>query len=158
MLGYFDDQIATEQSFNASGWFMTGDLGWMDETGFLRIVGRKKDISWGAATTSIQPASGSLRRDIPPSTRSQRFRSPTNAGERVCLAVVTRMGHDVRPEQLLLHLADAGLSRYDMPEYMLFLDKLPLTASGKITKREWSRRLRKVVTRLLPCATSGVSA
>ena len=50
--------------------------------------------------------------------------------------MVTRMGHDVRPDQLLLHLADAGLSRYDMPEYMLFLDKLPLTASGKITKRE----------------------
>jgi acyl-CoA synthetase (AMP-forming)/AMP-acid ligase II len=44
MLGYFDDQAATEDSFNAHGWFMTGDLGWMDENGYLRITGRKKDV------------------------------------------------------------------------------------------------------------------
>ena len=40
---------------------------------------------------------------------------------------------------LLDHLDALGLSHYDMPEYMLFLDELPLTASGKITKRELVR-------------------
>ena len=44
MLGYFDDQAATEDSFNADGWFMTGDLGWIDENGYLRLSGRKKDV------------------------------------------------------------------------------------------------------------------
>ena len=44
MLGYFDDQAATEDSFNRDGWFMTGDLGWVDENGYLRITGRKKDV------------------------------------------------------------------------------------------------------------------
>ena len=44
MLGYFDDQSATEDSFNADGWFMTGDLGWIDAQGYLRITGRKKDV------------------------------------------------------------------------------------------------------------------
>ena len=44
MLGYFDDQQATEAAFNAQGWFMTGDLGWMDADGYLRITGRKKDV------------------------------------------------------------------------------------------------------------------
>ena len=78
MLGYFDDQIATEQSFNASGWFMTGDLGWMDENGFLRIVGRKKDIILRGGH-NIYPASiEALAARHPASTRSQRFRSPTN--------------------------------------------------------------------------------
>src|SRR6266436_4755575 len=43
MLGYFDDQKATEAAFNAQGWFMTGDLGWIDEAGYLRVTGRKKD-------------------------------------------------------------------------------------------------------------------
>src|SRR5205823_7641476 len=44
MLGYFDDQAATEVAFNAQGWFMTGDLGWLDDAGYLHITGRKKEI------------------------------------------------------------------------------------------------------------------
>ncbi len=44
MLGYFDDQAATEAAFNAQGWFMTGDLGWLDDAGYLRITGRLKDV------------------------------------------------------------------------------------------------------------------
>lgn len=42
MLGYFDNQEATEQSFNAQGWFLSGDLGQFDEQGCLRIVGKRK--------------------------------------------------------------------------------------------------------------------
>src|SRR5215471_5965250 len=44
MLGYFDDQQATEAAFNVQGWFMTGDLGWIDEAGYLCVTGRKKDV------------------------------------------------------------------------------------------------------------------
>jgi acyl-CoA synthetase len=44
MLGYFDDQASTEATFNAQGWFMTGDLGWIDDAGYLRVTGRKKDV------------------------------------------------------------------------------------------------------------------
>ena len=44
MLGYFDDQKATEEAFNRDGWFLTGDLGWADENGYLRVTGRKKDV------------------------------------------------------------------------------------------------------------------
>ncbi len=44
MLGYFDNQEATEDSFNRGGWFMSGDLGRLDEKGCLEIVGRKKDL------------------------------------------------------------------------------------------------------------------
>ena len=42
MLGYSDDQAAIEAAFNAPGWFMTGDLGWLDDAGYLHITGRKK--------------------------------------------------------------------------------------------------------------------
>ena len=137
MLGYFDDQIATEQSFNASGWFMTGDLGWMDENGFLRIVGRKKDIILRGGHNIYPARIEALAARHPGIDKVVAFPvTDERLGERVCLAVVTREGHDVQPDELLLHLDDAGLSRYDMPEYMLFLDALPLTASGKITKRE----------------------
>ncbi|MEO8718533.1 MAG: class I adenylate-forming enzyme family protein, partial [Burkholderiales bacterium] len=44
MLGYFDNQATTEDSFNRDGWFLSGDLGTLDERGCLRIMGRKKDL------------------------------------------------------------------------------------------------------------------
>ena len=57
-------------------------------------------------------------------------------GEKVCLAVICREGERVSGEELLDHLHAAGLSKYDMPEYFIALDAFPLTASGKILKRE----------------------
>ncbi len=53
-------------------------------------------------------------------------------GERVCLAITG----DVAAKPLLQHLAEEGLSIYDMPEYYLNLEVFPLTASGKILKRD----------------------
>ena len=57
-------------------------------------------------------------------------------GERVCLAVVTRNAAPLDPELLLRHLFTLGLPRFEMPEFLLQLDRMPLTASGKIVKRE----------------------
>ena len=54
----------------------------------------------------------------------------------MCLAVCLRDGGSLTPEALLQHLDAAGLSRYDMPEYVLLSDEIPLTPSGKILKRE----------------------
>jgi len=56
-------------------------------------------------------------------------------GEKVCLAVVFRPGRAITPDELLTHLDAAGLSKYDMPEYFLRLDKIPLTPNGKMLKR-----------------------
>ena len=60
-------------------------------------------------------------------------------GEKVCLAVVPREGAAPDAESLLQHLDAQGLSRYDMPEYVLQLSEMPLTASGKIFKRDLVR-------------------
>jgi acyl-CoA synthetase len=57
-------------------------------------------------------------------------------GERVCLAVMFRPGQTSDPEDILRHLDDRGLSRYDMPEFFLQVDEIPLTASGKVRKRD----------------------
>jgi acyl-CoA synthetase len=60
----------------------------------------------------------------------------------VCLAIVPR--HDAPPtgEEVVQHLRDVGLSKYDLPEFFVVLSEFPLTASGKILKRtliEWHR-------------------
>jgi acyl-CoA synthetase len=57
-------------------------------------------------------------------------------GEKVCLAVMFQPGAAISAEDVLRHLDKSGLSRYDMPEYFLQLDDIPLTASGKILKRD----------------------
>jgi acyl-CoA synthetase len=136
MLGYFDDQEATEEAFNKSGWFMTGDLGSIDANGYLRIAGRSKDIIIRGGH-NIHPAHiEELATRHPAVQRAAAVPiKDARLGEKVCLAVVTRAGTDVAPAELLTHLDAAGLSKYDMPEYFLRLDEIPLTPNGKMLKR-----------------------
>ena len=137
MLGYFDDQKATEESFNRDGWFMTGDLGWVDENGYLRITGRKKDVIirgghniYPAKIETLAATHDAIQRVAAVPVPDQRL------GERVCLAVMFRPGKATPPEDILKHLHDVGLSKYDMPEFFLQIEQLPLTASGKVRKRD----------------------
>jgi acyl-CoA synthetase (AMP-forming)/AMP-acid ligase II len=141
MLGYFDNQEATEAAFNTQGWFMTGDLGWIDEAGYLRITGRKKDVIIRGGR-NIHPARIEIlaQRHAAIEKAAAFPVSDTRLGERVCLAIVTRGDIQVDPGALLEHLDACGLSRYDMPEFMLQLSEMPLTASGKLLKRELARR------------------
>ncbi|MBV8168503.1 MAG: acyl--CoA ligase, partial [Alphaproteobacteria bacterium] len=144
MLGYFDDQTATEESFNAQGWFMTGDLGWMDEAGYLRVTGRKKDVIIRGGH-NIHPARiEALALKHPAVARAAAFPvADARLGEKVCLAVMAQPGSTVAGEALLQHLDDAGLSKFDMPEYFLALDEIPLTATGKILKRALVEQVRE---------------
>ncbi len=141
MLGYFDDQAATEAAFNAAGWFMTGDLGWLDENGYLHITGRKKDVIIRGGR-NIHPApleAAALRHPAVAQAAAFPVADP-RLGERVCLALVPR-GEAPDTTALLDHLTAAGVARRDLPEFILCLAEMPLTASGKIVKRELVRRV-----------------
>jgi len=137
MLGYFDNQQATEESFNRDGWFMSGDLGRFDTSGNLEIVGRKKDLIIRGGR-NIHPAKiEDLAMRHPAVARVAAFAvADQRLGEKVCLSVIFHDGAAAEPDELLAHLHTSGLSRYDMPEYFLALESYPLTASGKILKRE----------------------
>ena len=159
MLGYFDDQQATEAAFNAQSWFMTADLGWIDEAGYLRVTGRKKDVIIRGGR-NIHPArieALALRHDAIEKAAAFPV-GDARLGERVCLAVVARRGMQVDPEAVLKHLGASGLSRYDMPEFILPLSEMPLTASGKLLKRELVRRVAEGRLRPLPVRLRSRSA
>jgi acyl-CoA synthetase (AMP-forming)/AMP-acid ligase II len=149
MLGYFADQAATEAAFNAKGWFMTGDLGWMDEEGYLRVVGRQKDVIIRGGR-NIYPAriEALAMRHVAVEKAAAVPVADPRLGERICLAVVVRNDMSLDSETLLQHLDLAGLSKYDMPEFILPLEELPLTASGKVLKRELVRGVEE--GRLVP--------
>jgi len=151
MLGYFEDEAATAAAFNAHGWFMTGDLGWIDDQGYLRVVGRQKDIIIRGGRNIYPARIEVLAARYPGVEKAAAFAvADARLGERVCLAVVARDGVTVEPEPILQHLDAAGLSKYDMPEFILALDELPLTASGKVIKRELARRVEEGSLRPLP--------
>jgi acyl-CoA synthetase len=151
MLGYFDDQAATEAAFNAQGWFMTGDLGWVDDAGYLRITGRLKDVIIRGGR-NINPARiEALATGHDAVAKAAAFAvADPRLGERVCLAVVARKGMRAEPEAILRHLDVAGLAKYDMPEFILPLEEMPITASGKVIKRELARWVEEEGIRPLP--------
>ena len=140
MLGYFDDQAATEAAFYAHGWFMTGDLGWLDDAGYLRITGRKKDIIVRGGRNIYPAAIEALAVRCDGIEKAAAFAVPdARLGERICLAVVIYPGLQLDPAELLRDLEAGGLAKYALPEFLLPLAAMPLTASGKIIKHELMR-------------------
>lgn len=151
MLGYFAAQEATESSFNALGWFMSGDLGRFDENGCLQIVGRKKDLIIRGGH-NIYPArieDLALRHAAVAKAAAVPV-ADARLGERVCLAVIPASGHTPEGSQVLDHLYREGLSKYDMPEFFVSMSAFPLTASGKILKRELAQMIRDGKVSLQP--------
>lgn len=140
MLGYFGNQAATENSFNRSGWFLSGDLGSFDEHGNLRIDGRLKDLIIRGGHNIYPSRIEALALTHENVEKAAAFGvADERLGERVCLAVAG----DVAADELLEHLAAEGLSKFDMPEWFVSVDSFPLTASGKILKRELADMVRQ---------------
>lgn len=143
MLGYFDNQAANEEAFNAQGWFLTGDLGRLDERGCLQITGRKKDLIIRGGHNIYPAPIENLAMQHPAVALAAAVPVPDERlGERVCLVFALRPGHALAAIDLLAHLDRLGLSRYDMPEYVLELRDIPLTASGKIVKTGLAAQIR----------------
>ena len=137
MLGYYDDQIATEKCFNSGGWVLIGDLGVLDADGYLTLTGRFKEvIVRGGHNINPERIEVLAMRD-PAVERAVALPVPDDRlGERVCLAVTFRAGAAPDFDSVLEHLASLGLSRYDMPEFMLALNDVPLMSNGKIQRRD----------------------
>ncbi|WP_297625425.1 class I adenylate-forming enzyme family protein [Nocardioides sp.] len=135
-LGYFDDQRATEASITDDGWLLTGDLGWQDENGYIRITGRKKDVIIRGGHNIFPARIEGLAGGCPGVAAVAAVSVPDpRLGERVCL-VVTSKEQPPAADDVLQHLDRAGLSKYDMPEFYAVMGALPLLPSGKVDKRK----------------------
>lgn len=137
MLGYFGNQEATQNSFNAHGFFMSGDLGRIDAKGNIEIAGRSKDliIRGGHNIYPVEIENLALRH--PAVIKAAAIPVPDDRlGEKVCLAVIVKEGAGLPGPEMLEHLAAEGLSKYDMPEFFAVCEEFPLTPSGKVLKRQ----------------------
>jgi fatty-acyl-CoA synthase len=132
--GYYENPDANAKAFR-DGWFRTGDLGHMDEEGFLFITGRASDM-YISGGSNIYPREIEEKILTHPAVAEVAVlgvpdRTWGEAGVAVC---ALRPGQTLSEDELLAWL-DGRIARYKLPKRVLFWDALPKSAYGKITKR-----------------------
>lgn len=158
MDGYFARPEATRQVLSDDGWLRTGDLGYVDDGGFLFFVGRLKDmIKTGGENVFAGEVEAVLGRH--PSVISSAVVGVPHRvlGEAVCAAVITAAaggGTDQRPEKDLSLWCRERLSPFKVPKWIVPMQRFPSNPTGKVLKRE----LRIEVQRLLEEAGGARSA
>ncbi len=141
-VGYRDaslDAIA----FLPGGWFRTGDIGRLDDAGFLTITDRLKDvIIRGGENISSKEVEDILARHPSVSEAAVVAFPDERYGERVAAFVITRPGQTLDLDDVRRHFAEAGVARQKTPERIELVTELPRGMSGKVKKFELRARLR----------------
>ena len=137
MRGYWPDF----SGLTADGWFRTGDLARVDEDGFYWIVGRSKDVIISGGE-NIHPAElENVLADCPAIAEAAVVGiADPRWGEAACACVVLRQKHSLGEEEILALFRDR-LARYKHPRRIVFLDRLPRNAMGKVLKGELLHQL-----------------
>jgi cyclohexanecarboxylate-CoA ligase/acyl-CoA synthetase len=138
MLGYWQDQEKTDAAIGADGYFSTGDLGKLDDEGFLRVTGRIKDliIRGGLNISAREVEENSAAH--PSITAIAAVSMPDEKlGEKVCAFIVAAGEERITVEELGAFLRDERkIAPQKWPERIIFIEELPTTATGKIKKFE----------------------
>lgn len=133
-LGYADAAQSAE-SFDAEGFFATGDLGRLTPERAIVVTGRKKDlINRGGEKISAKEVEDILHRHPAVDEAAVVAMPHERLGETVCAYVVPRSGSSLDFAQLQECMASAGVARQKHPERLVLVASLPRTASGKVRK------------------------
>lgn len=136
MSGYWQNPKANEAAFTPDGYFKTGDVGLIDERGFLKIVDRKKDMVIVSGFNVYPNDVESVATAIPGVAECACIGVPDDkTGEAVKLFVVRAPGATLT-EQDVIDGCRKGLTAYKVPKYVVFIDALPKSTVGKILRRE----------------------
>ncbi len=143
MSGYWHDDVATKAAFTADGFVRTGDLGWVDDRGRLRLVGRSKEM-YVRGGYNVYPVEVEAVLSTHPDVAAVAIvpRADDVMGEIGVAIVVPRGGaavalHDLRD------FAGPQLAAYKLPEAIETTSELPLTAGEKVDRRALAERFAK---------------
>lgn len=147
MQAYFRQPAATAAAVTTEGFLRTGDLGIMDDDGFLRIVGRQRDIilrgGYGVHPREVEDH----LRSLPAVADALVVGVPHDVlGELVCACVVPVEGALVSEEEIR-DLCRPGLAEYKLPDVVRFMDELPRSSGGSPRRAELARELRLEMAR-----------
>jgi fatty-acyl-CoA synthase len=134
MLGYWGDEEATREVIDAAGWMHTGDVAVMDEDGYLRIVGRIKDIIIRGGENISPREIEEFLLTVPGVSEAYVIGVPSNRyGEEVMAWVKLQEGASATEEELVA-ACTGMIATFKIPKYWKFVDEFPMTVTGKIQK------------------------
>lgn len=136
MKGYWQRQEATDEILDADGWLKTGDIGLIQEDGYLRIVDRKKDMILVSGFNVYPNELEDVLATLPGVLQCAAIGIPDEkSGEAIKVFVVVKPGESLTKEQVMEHMR-SNLTGYKVPKAVEFRDVLPTTNVGKILRRE----------------------
>ena len=140
--GYWNNTAATLEALR-DGWYHTGDIGYLDEEGYLFLIDRKKDmiISGGENIYSREVEEAVMAHPAVMECAAIGIPDP-KWGEVVQAVVVCKPGRTLSEAELLVHCRTL-IANYKCPRRLVLLDELPRTGTGKVSKlalREQARR------------------
>ncbi|MGI5812709.1 medium-chain fatty-acid--CoA ligase [Escherichia coli] len=150
-MGYFDEPELTARALDEEGWYYSGDLCRMDEAGYIKITGRKKDIIVrGGENISSREVEDILLQHPKIHDACVVAMSDERLGERSCAYVVLKAPHhSLSLEEVVAFFSRKRVAKYKYPEHIVVIEKLPRTTSGKIQefllRKDIMRRLTQDV-------------
>ncbi|EFH4707864.1 medium-chain fatty-acid--CoA ligase [Escherichia coli] len=135
-MGYFDEPELPARALDEEGWYYSGDLCRMDEAGYIKITGRKKDIIVrGGENISSREVEDILLQHPKIHDACVVAMPDERLGERSCAYVVLKAPHhSLSLEEVVAFFSRKRVAKYKYPEHIVVIEKLPRTASGKIQK------------------------
>ncbi|HDV9749812.1 TPA: medium-chain fatty-acid--CoA ligase [Escherichia coli] len=135
-MGYFDEPELTARALDEEGWYYSGDLCRMDEAGYIKITGRKKDIIVrGSENISSREVEDILLQHPKIHDACVVAMPDERLGERSCAYVVLKAPHhSLSLEEVVAFFSRKRIAKYKYPEHIVVIEKLPRTVSGKIQK------------------------
>lgn len=134
MLGYWDNPQATASAIDAAGWMHTGDLAVMDEAGYVRIVGRNKDMIIRGGENIYPREIEEFFYTHPAVADAQVIGIPCSRyGEDIVAWIKLHPGHQATAEALQAW-CKSRIAHYKVPRHIRFVDEFPMTVTGKVQK------------------------
>lgn len=133
--GYYKKPDETADSFR-DGWFYTGDIGYMDEEGYLYIVDRKKDMVIAGGYNIYPREIDEVLFEHPKVKEACAVGIPDEyRGETIKAFIAVKEGEQLTAEDLSAYCREK-LAAYKVPKFIEFVDELPKSAIGKVLRRE----------------------
>ncbi|CAO3307882.1 MULTISPECIES: AMP-binding protein [unclassified Pseudomonas] len=151
MLGYWDNPQATADAIDPAGWMHSGDLAVMDEQGYVRIVGRNKDMIIRGGENIYPRELEEFFYTHPAVADAQVIGIPCSRyGEEIVAWIKLHPGHSATVEELQ-GWCKARIAHFKVPRYIRFVDDFPMTVTGKVQKF----RMREISVAEIAAASAG---